>query len=152
MEAEIEGYLTELGILRAQIHDAIQGLNDDAANWKPLPKNTNSICAILSHMIGSQRYWVRQVIAGEKIQRDRESEFRASGHLSEIITRWEKESNDTEVILGRLSLAQLAETKTVPIRPEPITIRWCILHLISHNATHLGHIQITRQLWEQRSL
>ena len=150
MEVEIQGYLTEFGIIRGQIRDAIMGLNDDAANWNPLPEGTNSVYAILSHMIGAQSYWVRQVIAGETIQRDRETEFHASGKLAEVLDRWEKNSDETEKILSRLSLAQLAETRTVRIRPEPVTVRWCILHLMSHNAIHLGHIQITRQLWEQR--
>ena len=45
MEAEVQSYLTELGILRKQIQDAAQGLNEEAANWCPLPKDTNSIYA-----------------------------------------------------------------------------------------------------------
>jgi hypothetical protein len=26
-------------------------------------------------------------------------------------------------------------------------VRWCILHVIEHYAQHLGHMQLTRQLW-----
>jgi hypothetical protein len=26
-------------------------------------------------------------------------------------------------------------------------VRWCILHVIEHIAQHLGHMQLTRQLW-----
>ena len=150
MEVEIQGYLTEFGEIRGQIRNALMNLNDDAANWFPLSEDTNSIYAILSHMIGSQDYWVRQVITGEKIQRDKEAEFHSSGSLSEILSRWEKNSSEIEEILGKLSLGQLAETRTAPTRPEPVTVRWTILHLISHNAIHLGHIQISRQLWGQQ--
>jgi len=38
MDAEIQGYLTEFGILRGQIRDAIKGMGDEAANWHPLPQ------------------------------------------------------------------------------------------------------------------
>ncbi len=152
MEIEVQGYLTEFGILRGQVGEAIRGMNDEAANWRPLPEGTNSIYAILSHLIGSQDHWVRQVISGEAVQRDREAEFRASGRLAEIMSRWEKACLKTEATLKKLSLAQLAEIRTVSGHPEwgTITVRWCILHVISHLATHLGHIQLTRQMWEHR--
>ena len=152
MEAEVQGYLTEVGILRGHIRDAIRGLNDEVANWCPLPKETNSIYAILTHLIDGDSFWVRQVIGGEVLRRDRAAAFQASGHLSELVSRWEKAGVEMESTLGKLSRAQLGETRTVPNRPElgTITVRWCILHLISHHAIHLGHIQFTRQLWEQR--
>ena len=152
MEAEVQGYLTELGILRKQIKDTTQGLNEEAANWRPLPKDTNSIYAILCHLIGSDNFWVRQIIGGETIDREREAEFRASGHLSEVLDRWEKVSRASEMVLRKLNSSQLGKTRTVPTRPDwgSVTVRWCILHLISHYAIHLGHIQFTRQLWEQK--
>jgi len=152
MESEVQGYLTEFGILKEQILKAIQNLNDEAINWCPLPKETNSIYAILCHLIGSENYWVRQIISGETVDRDRESEFRASGHILEIAKHWEDAVEANEQILKGLNSSQLGETRTVSNRPEwgSITVRWCILHLISHYAVHLGHIQLTRQLWEQR--
>ena len=152
MEAEVQGYLKELGILRKQIQDAIQGLNEEAVNWRPLPKDTNSIYAILCHLIGSDKFWVKQIISGEAFTRDREAEFRASGHLSEVLDRWQKATMANENLLHRLNTSQLGETRTVPTRPEwgSVTVRWCILHLISHYAVHLGHIQLTRQLWDQK--
>ena len=152
MEAEVQGYLTKLNILRGQIRDAIQSLNYEAANWFPLPKDTNSIYAILCHLVGSENYWVRQMIAGETVDRDREAEFRSSGNLSEIVDRWEDVVRTSESILSKISSPQLGETRTLTNRPDwgSITVRWCILHLISHYAIHLGHIQLTRQLWEQR--
>lgn len=151
MEAEVQGYLTEFGILREQIRDAIKGLNYEAANWRPLPKDTNSIYVILCHLAGIDNYWVRHIIGGETIDRDRDAEFRASGHLSEILKHWEEVFRASKRILSKLSSAQLGETRTV-IRPDlgSVPVRWCILHHISHYAVHLGHIQLTRQLWEQR--
>ena len=152
MEAEVQGYLTEFGILKEQIREAIQNLNDEAVNWRPLPKDTNSIYALLCHLVGSEENWVRQVIGRESIDRDREAEFRASGHISEIVDRWERVSKISENILNNLSSSQLGESRTVTRTTGVFScnVRWCILHIISHYAIHLGHIQLTRQLWEQR--
>jgi hypothetical protein len=154
METEIQGYLTEFNILRTDIGNAIQGLNDEGANWHPLSKGTNSIYAIMTHVIGVDNFWVRHVIGRETLQRDRDAEFQASGNLGELLIRWEKTWIEIRAILGKLSHTQLLETRPLPFRPErrdPVTIQWIILHLISHYATHLGHIQLTRQLWEQKT-
>lgn len=152
MEPEVQGYFAEFGILREQIRDAIQNLDDEAANWHPVLKGTNSIYAILCHLAWSEDYWVGQIIGGKTVERDREAEFRASGHLSEIVDRWEEVGRASQDILSKLNSSQLGETRTVTIRPAPgsATVRWCILHQISHCALHLGHIQLTRQLWEQK--
>ncbi len=151
MEAEVQGYLSEFGILKKQIREAIQNLSDEAINWCPFP-DTNSIYAILCHLVGSEEYWVRQVIGGESVDRDREAEFRASGHLSEIVDRWEKVGIISENILSNLSSSQLGESRTLTLATGVVsyTVRGRILHIISHYAIHLGHIQLTRQLWEQR--
>ncbi len=151
MESEIQDYIKELGIRREQILEAVQGLNDEAGNWRPLPKDTNTIYATLSHVIGAQNNWIRKIIAGQQIQRDREAELRSAGSLADIAGRFKKESQEIDEILSKLREPQLSETRNVPGQyGEVATVRWCILHIISHSATHLGHIQLTRQLWEQR--
>ncbi len=153
MEIEVQGYLTEFGILRSQIRDAIKGMTDEAANWHPLPQGTNSVYAILSHIIGVDNFWVRQVIIGETVKRDREAEFAASGNLAELVDCWERAWVDIASVLGKLSNAQLLESRSVPRRPEfaRITVQWVVLHLLSHYAIHLGHIQLTAQMWDQRN-
>jgi uncharacterized damage-inducible protein DinB len=152
MNSEVKDYLMELGIIRQQIIESVRGLNDEAMNWQPLSGETNSIYAILSHLIGAQNNWVRKIISGQEIRRDREAEFKASGIAVEIIDSFEKESRALEEILRGLSLAKLDEKRSVPGQSQvTASVRWCILHVISHNAVHLGHMQLTRQLWEKRT-
>jgi uncharacterized damage-inducible protein DinB len=151
MDEEIRSLLTELAITKNQILEVLKGLGDDAANWQPLPKNTNSMYSMVSHVIGAQNGWVRKIIDGQQIQRDREAELRASGPVAELIERFQKESEGVEAILGNLTLSQLSESRSTPFQPGTVSVRWCILHVLSHNATHLGHLQLTRQLWEQRA-
>ncbi len=153
MESEIKGYLTELNILRSDIQNSLQSLNDEGANWHPLPTATNSIYAILTHVMGADNFWIHQVIEGQKIKRDREAEFKASGNLGELLIQWDQHWIIIESALGTLNNKQLSEARAVPFRPEPkepVTVQWIILHLISHYATHLGHIQLTRQLWDSK--
>jgi uncharacterized damage-inducible protein DinB len=153
MEAEIQGYLTEFTIIWKDISNTVKGLDDEAANWHPLQKDSNSIFAILTHVMSADRFWIRQVILGEVVQRDREAEFRASGNLKELLFRWDKAWAENEAIMSTFNHIQLLGSRARPFQPntqETITVQWIILHLITHYATHLGHIQLTRQLWDQR--
>jgi uncharacterized damage-inducible protein DinB len=150
MEAEVQGYLNEFNITRRQIRDAIKGLDDQAVNWKPLTKETNSIYAILTHLTGTQNSWMKQTIAGIPIKRDREAELRASGNMSDAVMRWENMDKEVDDILSKLTSAQLRETRKTSGPFGEVTVQGCILHQISHYALHLGHIQLTRQAWEQR--
>jgi hypothetical protein len=47
--------------------------------------------------------------------------------------------------LSSLTEPQLAESRK--FRDRTVTVRWGILHVIEHFATHIGHMQLTRQLW-----
>jgi hypothetical protein len=51
--------------------------------------------------------------------------------------------------LGRITLADMGTMRTLP-RPEPVTAAWALLHALEHVGLHLGHAQITRQLWDQK--
>jgi uncharacterized damage-inducible protein DinB len=75
MESEIQGYLTEFNIIREDISKVVRGLDDEAANWQPLQSDTNSIYAILTHIMGVDNLWVRQVIGGQTVQSNREAEL-----------------------------------------------------------------------------
>jgi uncharacterized damage-inducible protein DinB len=152
MEAEVQGYLNEFNVSRGQIRDALKGLDDQAVNWQPLPNATNSIYAILTHLTGTQNSWMKQTIAGIPIKRDREAELHASGFMADAVKRWEDMDKEVDAILSKLTQAQLRETRKTSGPFGEVTVQWCILHQISHYALHLGHIQLTRQAWEQRAV
>jgi uncharacterized damage-inducible protein DinB len=149
MESEIQSYIAEFRSLRGEIQKSIQGLSDEAANWRPLPKDTNSIYALITHLAGAQSNWIKRVIAGIPVQRDREAEFKSAGSLSEAVKNWEAVDREAEEILLKLSPEQLGETRDVSGPFGRVTVRWCILHQIRHYAMHLGHIQLTQQLWNE---
>jgi hypothetical protein len=54
MENEVQAYIAEFNTLRGEIRKTLQGLVDEAANWHPLPKESNSIYALITHLTGAQ--------------------------------------------------------------------------------------------------
>ncbi|MCX5906901.1 MAG: DUF664 domain-containing protein, partial [Deltaproteobacteria bacterium] len=146
----IEGYLSFLKDLREQVKNLLDGLPQEALDWQPIPEKgdlvTNSIGALCVHLAGSENFWMKEVIGRQPIQRDREAEFVSKGvKKEELNTRLDGSARSAQEALSSLDLAKLDETRRY--RDRTITVQWAILHVIEHYAIHIGHMQLTRQLW-----
>ena len=49
------------------------------------------------------------------------------------------------------ALDDLAAEQVSTRHQQPYSVAWALLHALDHGALHLGHIEITRQLWLQRN-
>ena len=154
MLKEIQGYLMKLGEIRNQIKAQLEGLPPEALDWRPTRETgelaTNSLAVIAAHVAGSQVYWLKEIINRQPIQRDRDAEFAIQGfRAEELMARLDSVGRVTEEVLSSLNEAQLDEGRKY--RDRQITVRWGILHIVEHVCQHLGHIQLTRQLWLTQS-
>lgn len=150
MDPQLQEYANRLGEIRKQASEAIQGLDQVALNWTPLGQDTSSVAVLVHHMAGVERYWTCQIVGGQEIGRNRPAEFAArvsSPHELEPLL--ERAARDTEQTLAPLTARQLLEVRDA--RGTPRTIQWCLLYAIEHLASHLGHLQLTRQLAEAQS-
>jgi len=153
MLKEIENYLFFLNDLRGQVKTLLEGLPKEALDWRPLDGqgelSTNSFAVMAIHLAGSEAFWIIEIIGRQSIQRDRDAEFVAKGlGFSELAAKMEAGAKDTPAILSSLTSSQLEETRK--FRDRTVTVRWAILHLIEHYAMHVGHMQLTRQLWQAK--
>jgi uncharacterized damage-inducible protein DinB len=154
MLKEIETYLSIYHRLRKEIKTVLEGLPSDALDWQPIQGEgelaTNSIAVMLAHVAGSEAFFINEIIGRQKIQRDRPAEFSTKGvSLQDLNGRLEAAAKVTETALAALTPAQLEEPRK--FREESVTVRWAIVLLIEHIAMHLGHMQLTRQLWMARA-
>ncbi|MDP3040828.1 MAG: DUF664 domain-containing protein [Deltaproteobacteria bacterium] len=150
MLKEIENYLSFLNDLHNQVKTLLEGLPKEALDWRPLDGQgelaTNSLAVMTIHLAGSEAFWMKEIIGGQSIHRDRDAEFIVKGlEFPELIAKLETAAKDTPSILSSLTPAQLEETRK--FRDRMVTVRWAILHVIEHWAMHIGHMQLTRQLW-----
>jgi uncharacterized damage-inducible protein DinB len=150
MLPEVNAYLTDLGELRGQVQSLLEGWNPEALDWRPIKGEgelaTNSMTAMVVHLLGSEANWMEEVIGGKKIVRDRDAEFLTQGlNVPEMQARIGAAGKVTAEILSPLTEKQLGESRKW--RDRSVSVRWCILHVIEHYAQHLGHMQLTRQLW-----
>lgn len=150
MLAVLEDYLERLGALHADVQRAIAGLPQAALDWLPGP-DMNSLCALIVHTCGAERYWIGGVVGRDPSARDRAAEFRAAG-LDEVALREHLDESlaCARGVLEELALRDLEALRVSPRDGREFTVAWCLAHALGHTAIHLGHMQIARQLWDQR--
>lgn len=132
------------------IATAVTDLPDDALNWKP-GSDLNSIAVILAHTAGALRYWVGDVAGNRPSGRVRAEEFETHDvSAAEMLDRLGAAMAIGRDVLAQMDVNSLDEKRVVGMDNDERTVGWAILHALEHTALHTGHIQITRQLWDQR--
>jgi uncharacterized damage-inducible protein DinB len=154
MDPFYEDYLERLIALHQGVLDAIEALPPDSLDWTPVdhPKaELNSVNVLVAHITGAERYWIGDVALGEPSGRVRDAEFQVSGltqgELCGIINAATEYAREA---IAKLNLEDLASPRTSPRDGRTVTAGWALLHALEHTAIHLGHIQITRQMWEEQ--
>jgi uncharacterized damage-inducible protein DinB len=147
---ELANYQDRLDDLRGQIAGLVAGLSAEALNWRPLPGTgdhaTNSLAALAAHSAGAEHFWISEVIGDRPTTRDREAELATlAASAAEIVRLLEETARETREVLLTLKDSDLMDTRQTAGRT--LAVRWCLLHVIDHTSLHLGHMQITFQLW-----
>jgi len=150
MISELDNYLERIEDLRGQISGLLAELPAKALNWRPIEGTddhaTNSLSVLVAHLAGAEHFWIAEVVGGRPATRDRDAEFATvAASTTEIIQLLEKTALETREVFSTLSESDLNGTRQAKGRTVPV--RWCILHVIDHTSLHLGHMQITYQLW-----
>ncbi len=151
MLSELDNYLQRIDDLRRQVGELIVELPAQALNWRPTESveghATNSLAVLAAHIAGAEHFWIGEVVGRRPPTRNRDAEFATqTTDASEIFHLLEETGIETREVLAHLHETDLDGVREV--RGRTVNVRWGILHVIDHTALHLGHMQITYQLWK----
>lgn len=151
MPPELSHYLHMIEDLRRQVRELIADLPAEALNWRPLPAAAdhamNSLAVLAAHVAGAEQFWIAEVVGGYPPTRVRETEFATVVETAvPLVQRLDDVGTTTRAVCERLTAADLEGRRQAHGRM--VTVRWAFLHVIDHTALHLGHMQITYQLWQ----
>ena len=150
--SEIESFRIRFAYEFDRLLETIAGLDDEAVNWKPPAPGANSLLVLVTHAVASAEDHVVGKGAGKTVVRNRDAEFAAmggSGHLAARAAEVRLRIDEALVSLeGRLDEEREPPVGTWP-RPRG-TARDRLIHSISHTAEHVGHAQVTRDLYNAR--
>ncbi|MFZ1398064.1 MAG: DinB family protein [Candidatus Promineifilaceae bacterium] len=151
MLMETAAYLERIEDLRAQIAKILQTVPQEALNWRPDEETEshemNSLAVMATHVAGAEHFWIGEVVGQLAATRNRDAEFEmVVADTAVLLQKLEAVRSQTRTILQNLTQADLDGVR--PARDRQVTTRWAILHVIDHTALHLGHMQMTAQLWQ----
>ncbi len=150
MESFIEAYADRLKELMHGLDQALTGLPTEALDWSPGPE-LNSLTVLATHVAGATRYWIGDVVGQAPSDRDREREFQSVGHNEVVVrARLADVLAYSQQVLQGLTTADLTAERHSTRHGHSFTVAWALLRALDHLAEHVGHAQMTRQLWVQQ--
>lgn len=144
---------------RKHVLGAIEGLNDEQMTRAILPSHWNCV-GLLNHLaLDVERFWFRQVFAGEELS---EAEVAESGNDAwlvprdvapeTIVERYRREIAQADAIIAAASLEDPPKAWPDLFAPQfhLDNLRELLMHVIMETATHAGHLDATRELIDGR--
>ena len=148
MVSEVQEFADRFDEIRRQAKDAIQNLDERGLNSTPLDQDTSSPAVLVNHMAAVERFWLCQIIGGVDIGRPRPDEFMAKAEtVGDLEQLMDEAGRTTREVLSDMTTEQLHETRDA--RGEPRSVQWCLLLAIDHLSGHVGHLQLTRQMYDR---
>jgi hypothetical protein len=158
---------TEIGTYRRlfaekyrDVEELLADLPAEALLWKPFEQSpwmgpSGSLGWLLAHAISSTVFLLRRAewqmgqLDWEEVNGDEGSdEFGPANHDPAYLQQRAKRTQAyVEGFLERLDEQALAKEREHPRTGRPLTVRYDVQHAIEHFAEHVGHAQLTRQLW-----
>jgi hypothetical protein len=143
-------YLERLEDLQRRLHQAVRDLPAEAMDWSPGPQMNpvmNSVAVLLAHITGVLHEGIDLALDNPP-GRVRAQEFQTRGVPgAEMLRRLDGVIDYARDALPRLGLEDLGKARKD--EDGMITAGWALLHALEHAYLHLGHLQITCQIWRQ---
>jgi uncharacterized damage-inducible protein DinB len=142
--------IAELTKQHDHLKKTMEGASQEALDWKPGP-DTNSLGVLAVHVAGAEKFWIGDLTTGRPSTRDRDAEFQVHGlPFAELVAALDGALEDSVATLSKLEGANLAENRYVERYNREQSVGTSILHALTHIALHVGHAQLTRQMYDQQ--
>jgi hypothetical protein len=129
-------YLRESIIIKAS------GLSDEDARRKLVPSDT-TLLWLVQHMVVVEMSWFQHVFAGLDVDLPKDGSEVGDTVESAVTSYRDAIARSNEIIDACDDLDQRAAR--AGRAPEPISMRWILVHMVEETARHAGHADILRE-------
>lgn len=148
MQEVVTTIVERLREVHRKLRDEVQDLDTAALNWAPGP-DTNSLAVLVTHMLGSEAEALKRV-RGLPSDRVRAAEFvPREQSAADLLARIDAAEAELEQHAAAITEADLAALRTHATRGTRTGLYW-LVDIFGHLREHLGHLQLTRQLYSQQ--
>jgi uncharacterized damage-inducible protein DinB len=146
---EVEAFRGRIKRELDRIVKALDGLDEEAVNWKPDAPSANSLLVLATHTLGAAEDHVVRQVAGKTITRSRDAEFAAKGSGEGLRARADEVKRRIDDALNGFDPARLGDERDTPSGKR--TARDMLVHAVAHASEHAGQAELTRDLYRARS-
>ena len=148
MESVVERICKHLQVTRDAYRETVRGMDKEALNWRP-GAETNSAAVLVVHIAGSEGDLLRTIL-GLPSDRDRDAEFHATAESdAELLAKLDEMEALLNELAPRITAEDLAAMRTRKDGRSNLGLYWLIQDA-AHQREHLGHLQLTKQMYEQQ--
>ncbi len=126
----------------------VDGMPEEALTWRPGDETTNSVAQLVRHVTAVQTLLLAFAL-GESPTHDHDYSLRndpATGEeLRGLIAAAKAKKDEQLALLDAMDMSTM-----LPGRAGPVVRAHYVIHTADHGQEHLGHAELTKQLWEQR--
>jgi hypothetical protein len=146
--AEINAFRHRFAYEFDRLLRTLEGLDEEAVNWKPAAPSANSLLVLVTHALASAEDHVVRRAGGKPVVRSRDAEFVVKGTPSHLAARADEVRRRIDETLAELD-GRLGEEREPSSDkwPDTWTVTDTIVHSIAHTAEHAGHAELTRDLY-----
>jgi hypothetical protein len=147
----LDGSRQTLRALHSDMQFLIKGVPAAGLNWQP-GTNMNSLWAITLHTLGTTLHLLSTAADIEPRWQSwqRATELSASGDDPGLLLTAIRNMDDfLDKVFSVLEEESPGTERDWLGKPKPVS--YLVSHAVEHAGRHVGHMELTRQLWDQRS-
>ena len=127
---------------------AIDGASAEALNRRPAGDDSNPIAVLAVHALSSTRWWLSTALGQPVPERDRPSEFLTTvASADELLGLFDPIAADCRALLSTDVAFDPGAIRDDPRDGDRVTAAWALIHAAEHLREHVGHAELTRQLF-----
>lgn len=124
----------------------VETMPEHALNWQPPAPETNAVAQLVRHVVTVQDFLLLRAL-GEAETYDMAHSLRNDpATRDELLTLLHEANARKDDLLTRIDGLDLSGTLTNR-QGRAVPKAWYVVHTADHGAEHLGHAELTAQLW-----
>ena len=134
---------------RHTVRAKCDGLDDSAARRSLIPTSPDlTVAGIVVHLTDVERHWMVRSFLGEPVDAEPRGWGESELSLPRLLEAYERQCERSRAIAADHDLDD--PERYAPEGLPVVSLRWILGHLVQETARHLGHLDLLRELIDER--
>ena len=142
LTGERETLVQFLDYLRESVALKAEGLDEATARRSTVPSGT-SVLGLVKHLTAVEQLWFQFAFAGREVDLASD-ELESTDTVQSVVAAYRETGQANNAIVSAYDDLDRRCARTLTT-PEPLSLRWVLVHMVEETARHAGHADIIRE-------